>query len=908
MSVEASAIRNANRGARFYRADLHIHSYGPNGMGSSDVDDSSMTPEAIVETAVGKGLGVISVTDHNVLENVSRAIEAANGKELLVVPGIELTTLGGHLLVYAESVDALRRIVGGLTFNANRSACRTSVFDILSVVRDHGGLAIAAHVDLEDGLETGIPGYGDPKISVFCSEILVALEVARASAVDLYTERDAEPARRNILKKRLDTIGDVFLSGFPKIQSSDAHKLSALGRNYDKKDRLTRLKMHGLDWQSFRRAFSDPEARVRIEEEIPQATPGFVGMHMTGGFLDGQTVAFSKNLTCIIGGRGSGKSTAFQSLRAAAGRSVPADLQDSEAWPHQIDLLYRDEFGAELHIQVGSDGAISNISEPSATVPEITIESLSQGDMARTIERCGEDPAALLTFLDELADLREPKQRAEATRRQLIQNGDQIATLEAEVAKLENVQKTLTFKEAQEKTARQEKGHELVDQQAKLTRAMRIRDQLLPTFKTNFDDLSAAVDVSLLDSLLELSRLAEGLSDVPIANPLPATIGRLTQVIADAKAAISAERKTTEIEVQQFVVACQKVQHKLNEDVQKRVAALREKGVPLDVRALATLTAELQKLREQEGVLKRQQKDLASLRATRVKLLARYRESRADIFSLRSGIATRLTAQLRETLVDMTLRLQFREARLSSAAERALKDVMDWRTAAVPKAAALVRALGVVELMNAIVAGNADVLLAAETEDGEGILTKADATGLIERMGMFANRRRLEEAVYDDAPRLIVSRVKVDADGNALKDVQGRVKFATRHFDQLSLGQQQAIVLGMLLCSDSTAPLLIDQPEDNLDSAFVFKILVRALRRIKEKRQVILVTHNANIGVLSDTDLVVPLKATAEAGWVMSPGSVETTATRDLVCEVLEGGRAAYERRGHLYGQQKSGA
>jgi ABC-type enterochelin transport system ATPase subunit len=175
-------------------------------------------------------------------------------------------------------------------------------------------------------------------------------------------------------------------------------------------------------------------------------------------------------------------------------------------------------------------------------------------------------------------------------------------------------------------------------------------------------------------------------------------------------------------------------------------------------------------------------------------------------------------------------------------------------------------------------------------------------------MSTFANRRRLEEAVYDEVPRLVVSRPVLDIDGNPEISAKGKPTVLVREFGQLSLGQQQAIVLGMLLCSESTAPLLIDQPEDNLDSAFVFKILVRALRRIKERRQVILVTHNANIGVLSDTDLVVPLKANAERGRVVSPGSVETAATRELVCEVLEGGRTAYERRGQLYGFERKGA
>ena len=80
---------------------------------------------------------------------------------------------------------------------------------------------------------------------------------------------------------------------------------------------------------------------------------------------------------------------------------------------------------------------------------------------------------------------------------------------------------------------------------------------------------------------------------------------------------------------------------------------------------------------------------------------------------------------------------------------------------------------------------------------------------------------------------------------------------------QLSLGQQQSILLAILLHSKNNYPLIIDQPEDNLDSEFIYKSIVRNLRRIKEKRQVIIVTHNPNIGVLGDAELIIPLKSTS---------------------------------------------
>ena len=69
-----------NQGALFYKADLHIHSYGK-GMGSFDVTDTSNTPNAIVDTATSKGLKVISITDHNEIMNSIMAVEYAKDKD-----------------------------------------------------------------------------------------------------------------------------------------------------------------------------------------------------------------------------------------------------------------------------------------------------------------------------------------------------------------------------------------------------------------------------------------------------------------------------------------------------------------------------------------------------------------------------------------------------------------------------------------------------------------------------------------------------------------------------------------------------------------------------------------------------------------------------------------------------------
>ena len=147
---------------------------------------------------------------------------------------------------------------------------------------------------------------------------------------------------------------------------------------------------------------------------------------------------------------------------------------------------------------------------------------------------------------------------------------------------------------------------------------------------------------------------------------------------------------------------------------------------------------------------------------------------------------------------------------------------------------------------------------------------------------------------FEDRPEIKVSKTVLNADG--------KKTYPVRDFSQLSLGQQQSILLSILLFSKSKTPLIIDQPEDNLDSEFIYKTLVRSLRRIKEHRQVIIVTHNANITVLGDAELIIPLRGASELAVIRDRGSIDTKETKEIVCTILEGSRKAFARRKEVYG------
>ncbi len=124
---------------------------------------------------------------------------------------------------------------------------------------------------------------------------------------------------------------------------------------------------------------------------------------------------------------------------------------------------------------------------------------------------------------------------------------------------------------------------------------------------------------------------------------------------------------------------------------------------------------------------------------------------------------------------------------------------------------------------------------------------------------------------------------------------------------QLSKGQKATAVL-LLLLLESDAPLVIDQPEDDLDNRFITEGVVPRIREEKRRRQFVFSTHNANIPVLGDAELILGLHASGEAAdgrAFISPehmGSIDSRSVRALVEEVLEGGKTAFETRRRKYG------
>ena len=149
----------------------------------------------------------------------SKKLQKAN--QCLSFQGLSYQHRQGRLLVYAPTWRLYVEIIGQLTFDSDRRACRIqSAVDVLRHVEANSGLAIMAHIDLDSGLEAIIYDLGNQKRSIICSRTLVAVEISSLDALDWYSPADPVEGRRQILEERLRTLGSPFASDLAKVRAT----------------------------------------------------------------------------------------------------------------------------------------------------------------------------------------------------------------------------------------------------------------------------------------------------------------------------------------------------------------------------------------------------------------------------------------------------------------------------------------------------------------------------------------------------------------------------------------------------------------------------------------------------------------------------------------------------------------
>lgn len=888
-------VTKLHNGARFHHVDLHIHSYGS----SADVKDTTMTPQAIVDSAVKQGLSVIAITDHNSDKNVQAAITHAaqnHAGKILVLPGVEVTTAHGHLLVYfaPDRTQDLSKylsrldLIGEMGDDNTRTA--KSMSDAIAEAAELGGICIAAHIDREKtGFDKFSPGFQNWKKDIITSPGLYGLECDAIETLLWYSDEDEVTddgqERKKMFTARLSVEELRPRHHLAHVQGSDSHSMKRF-EHQDPSKPWSRMKLTELTFDAFRVALIDPTARVRACGAVPRSIPRIRGMAIVGGFLNDEAIHFSDNLNCFIGGRGTGKSTAIRALAYAFG--LNEEFGDYENCPDSITVYCEDADGVLYRYTRTRGGEIDvkakEIGPPiDAPTDSFRIEYFGQGELAKVAEDPLKNPQLFQDFLDRHTSLRDLVESEELLVSRLRENAGRLAPLEDSFAQLVGKKKTLAEIGTKLKVAEEGNLREIVGTQSKLASEKSIRDSI--------------------DATVESYTKGFNLSGVyRDFNQMLKTAGACTDE-ADSKAALEAVRgvfesnnaaiKQLEADLNATAKACAVTLAKLSGDLKAshlRISAgitakltdLRAKGQAADLTALETLLRQKTSLSTEISAVEQRTVERDECREERVRLRAELADVRQQMTDRRKAQLAAINKNLGTTIRDYTVFVKYDDSGITAEFEEFMQSHMH---------GSYVKDQEIELVCSKITPSELAELVLSQSHPKISVTAKIateSAKKIVETLCYWKPIFELQVLAKPPKPVITVRTKSVPP------------KAIPVH--QLSDGQRHTILLTIALLADTNVPLVIDQPEDDLDNAFIFSSIVATLRSIKEKRQVIVVTHNANIAVLGDSELILPMCRENDCGKAVDRGSIDSSATQLSVQNILEGSPAAFLRRKEIYG------
>jgi hypothetical protein len=910
-------ILNLPNGARFYKCDLHTHTpadsrFNCEGWSIQTKEEKRAFACELVHYAHQvRGLDILGVTDHNDVSWLPYIQEVAEEAGIIVFPGLELGALAGQKTIHylalfnpgtpAECIDHWLSSLGlmpGQRFHPDNRprVVQKHTHELTELICQEGGwlpgIAIAAHASSSNGLFEGMQGEG--RVLAYTDPRLLAVEIPS-------TRDELSSFERKLVDGELDDYEQKKIACLNHSDGrclSDRDDLSAIG------SKATYIKLSSPTIEGLRQAFLDFESRIRLESELREEHyPRIVGVGIEGGFLRGEESSpfllhLNPNLNSVIGGRGTGKSALLEAIRYAF--DIPAKTETSQK---QADELLRNTLGVGAKVTVfyeTDNGTLYRIERawgheplvfdaqtgeekpglhPNRLVSGGPIEIYGQ----KEIYEISKNPEFQLCLLDNyVAEALRPLQEQEHDLiRRLEANAQDILRLEQEVEEaseklrdLPAVREELARLEQQEVVARLEQKKQLEQEKAMLEQA----DKTIEELAAETEAFVATHGIPP-DLLGERARVSVPHADLlagqrSLLDEVETTFHQAVSDLPDSLRAIWARGKTNRA-----------IWHKDYEQEEEAYQILLREIPDANAERYIDLQRRRNALEQLKKEVERRQERVTNLKIERGQMLEVLRRlRRGEIFRVRHEKAQELDTLLGKAItLDVmqegnreayTERLQeaFAGSRLaSSVIESIAKTAAEDGTYYVP-----------IHLVDAI---------RKEQEnppEAESVLAQAYDVS-------EAYRRRL--AALPDETLYMLETYRVPD----LPVIKLRVGDQDKPLADLSVGQKCTAILSLILVERRT-PLIIDQPEDDLDNRFIFEEIVQTLRREKERRQFIVATHNANIPVSGDAELIVVLDADEEHGWTACLGSIDDPAMREPVENILEGGREAFRIRKEKYG------
>jgi len=903
------------QGLRFRNVDLHVHTPA-----SRCFIEPEVTPEAIVRQALAVGLEAIAITDHNSAEWVDRVKAAAEGTGLTVFPGVEITVQPGvHVIALfpedrtgAHVTDLLAELGIGVDQRGNPEAIVTKygIQKVVDIIRDdYGALPVLAHIDADKGAWRELEGQTLIQLwqeAPFAAVEIIASHLPNGVGNAPYTRKPAF----------------YWASDNPHPEEPTKHSHRGIGTRY------SCFKLDDpITWEGLRQCFEDPEVRIRKGQPV-LTHPRLERVQIAGGFLNGFDVTLNPNLNCIIGGRGTGKSALLEILRYTFDLAFQSEENERQA-QKLLERVFPAGARATVHLQVGGtayraeriSGRAPQVfradqEEPLAITPaslwpqQQPLQVYSQ----KEIYHISLDSESQLRLLDNyVAEVLKPLDEEEdRLLRDLRANADEILRLEDIVS---DAQEWLTRLAAIKEEIRRMEALGFVD---------RVRQKECYDREKRLLDGAKAQVAGLMDALERFAQQQrlnpdalndETLAGLPNGNLIRAQSVLLQDINTlleqrsnELQTAISEKWAEGEAGCAAWQVAYDQQEQTYREVLHEfadvgqigpdRYIQLQQHRAELEARA-----REVEQHQKRIGELLQQRKQwLADLRAVRRQ---QYETRRPKAQELTNALGRNVRITLwpegqrqvyKDYLRDLFAGLNVRDPQRSKLAEV---------KAAQPERAAqeLIQIGGETRYLIPEIPRYLDPIDLAEVIRAEQTRADEAESQLETRFGVDSDAMRRNIAGLGLRQLFELEVFKVP-DLPIIELQTGRNEASYRSLERLSVGQKCTALLSMILL-ESAAPLLMDQPEDDLDNQFIFDQIVATLRHEKERRQFLIATHNANIPVSGDADLILVLQADDKSGRIADggAGSIDSSTVREFVTRILEGGSTAFRIRKEKYGR-----
>ena len=916
-------------GMRWFKCDLQMQTPADaanwRGVAMEGGEEGARTAaETFVRTCYFQALEVVAITDHNFLsKDFIPALQAAIqklgkefGYELVLFPGFEFEAdvgKGVHVIALFEPTAQLPMLDHiltecGVTVPRLKDGVLTKSTQRLPEILDRiqtlvdgrqRGLVIMPHLMSNDGL------FDNDKVSdwlqqaEFVNPALLAVEVPKpVSTMSPGFQRlfrageDCEPAWRRARPMA------CLMSSDNKAYTEEEDEANFIGK------RFSWIKMSEPSIESLRQACLDHESRIRLQLPRPsddERHPRIVSIAIRkASFLEDQTIAFSPNLNCVIGGRGSGKSSLLEYLRFC----IDTDYHTRMDRDLQLKLDgIRGTVGgpdAELHIVFETAPGVTDtvvlkpavndhrivgreVSDLPTVLRQLRVQFFSQGELTRLSKPGGSNQVLRLIDAacgDRLTEL----QRKETALRAEVE-AMLAAVRQAEVVAAE-LQRT---KQERDELTRQWQARKDVQVEAEVHLKAETAKRFLAKVESSSKEDAEAVRASLqtLEQPLDLP-------DEMDAWPKTGWFAALSEKVNAANATLRADLEAAVVRYEQAIAASTNVDPSWAE-VNLELAAAEDAFVKACVA-----------------------KGLARSDVEQIQELDRQRSSKnASIESFERRLAT-LEGEVAEFGAKLAQlhdvwRLQFDER------HTACEGMRNATTVVTPGYMLDHQSFDAV--WQRIAPRDNRTRLGKAWEDiGKALFAEfAKETGSPSPWEIFDQWLGAPAALAFDHPakqlfddlirHVTVAEVRAVWEQVRLTRVDDVVEVELRRPDGssagrmsgaggtgLSEGQRNTALLSLIL-SQGTGPIVIDQPEDELDSNYIFTDLVPMLRKAKNGRQLIIATHNANLPVNADAELIYAFDAKAGRGRLRSQGGLDRPGVTEAVLDIMEGSEEAIRRR-----------